>query len=81
MGNSIGEPIIDENEYTRVLKYDVMMKRAQGRNNKHLKNYRARLFTVTSKALLYCNGISLQNRGDLKGIVILKNIIKFEEIN
>ena len=81
MGNSIGEPIIDENEYTRVLKYDVMMKRAQGRNNKHLKNYRARLFTLTSKALLYYDGISLQNRGDLKGIVILRNIIKIETVN
>ena len=81
MGNSIGEPIIDEEEYTTVLKHDVMMKRAQGRNNKHLKNYRARLFTLTSKALLYYDGVSLQARGDLKGIVILRNVMKIEPVN
>ena len=80
MGNRIGEPVVDGEEYTKVLKHDVMMKRAQGRNNKHHKNYRARLFTLTSKALLYYDGNSLQSRGDLKGVVILRNIIRIEPV-
>lgn len=81
MGNSIGEPIVDGEEYTQVLKHDVMMKRAQGRSNKHVKNYRDRLFVLTLKALLYYDGTSLETRGDLKGIVILRNIIKIEPVN
>ena len=81
MGNSIGEPIVDGDEYTQVLKHDVMMKRAQGRSNKHVKNYRDRLFILTSKALLYYDGTSLDVRGDLKGIVILRNIIKIEPVD
>ena len=81
MGNSIGEPIVDGDEYTQVLKHDVMMKRAQGRTNKHVKNYRDRLFILTLKALLYYDGTSLDTRGDLKGIVILRNIIRIEPVN
>ena len=80
MGNSIGEPIVDGEDYNNVLKHDIMMKRAQGRNSKHVKNYRDRLFILTSKALLYYDGESLEMRGDLKGIVILRNIRKVEPI-
>ncbi|KAI6661932.1 Tyrosine-protein kinase TXK-like [Oopsacas minuta] len=80
MGNSIGAPIVEGDEYSQVIKYDVMMKRAQGRTNKHILNYRDRLFTLTSKALLYYDGTTLEKRGELKGIVILRNIAKIEPV-
>lgn len=80
MGNSVGQAILDDPDYKIVNKYDIMLKRAQGRSTKH-KNYKERLFVLTPKALLYYDGKTPDNRGDFKGAVLLRNITKIELVN